>query len=217
MYTHQHSFIVNFFLAGTMCRDGFVDTETFQRNSMFLGEFSPFEGRVQWIFPYLNFTCDTTITSFKIVARKNAFNNVYPALQVWRPVRGVGFARMHEIMADNLSLVSKYRSHFYRSPRLSVSVERGDVIGYYQPNIQSSRFSLYFQTESGFSALKKSNELSAPGSFRTRGGDVESNVQDFPLLHVIAGRALIMQTQYFYLDMHEIQILFTIKIRLFVF
>ncbi len=160
--------------------------KTFQRNSMFLGDFSQSDESVQWIFPYLNFTCDTIITSFKIVARENTFGTVFPALQVWRPV-GREFMRIREISTEKFSRIAKYSSHVYESPRLSVAVERGDMIGYYEPVSNRNRYFLYYQSESGFGSWRKNNERSAPGTFRTNGRGIDENVQDFPLLHVEAG------------------------------
>lgn len=95
--------------------------------------------------------------------------------------------RIREISAESLNLVARYSSHIYQSGRLSVSVKRGDVIGYYQPESNQNRFSLYYQSDSGFGSWRKSNERSAPGTFRMTGRGVESGIEDFPLLRVEAG------------------------------
>ncbi len=193
VWSRAHSYLTGlFFHAGKKCSEGFVSRETLQERSMFLGAFSLSEGQDQRIFPSLNITCPTIIRSFRIIASTVVGNNLYPALQLWRPENEMGteFTKIHETAAD-LKPVFGSDSNLYQSISLSVPVERGDVFGYYQPTIHQSRYVLYYQTESRHVSWRKTNVRSAPDDFRTRDRGVEGSVQDFPLVGVIAGKYIV--------------------------
>ena len=167
--------------------EGFISRKTLREKSALLGSFSQSQEKAQWIFPYMNFTCPTSIYSFRILAEVTGQGNRYPTLQIWRPRNdGTDFTKVLEV-AHNLTPLNRSQSQYLRSITLARGVETGDVFGFYQPTVDKSQFVLYFQSESGRSSFRKSNQRNPLDSFRINDRNVDSSIQNFPLVGVRVG------------------------------
>lgn len=177
---------------GRQCLEGFMSTDTLREKAVLFGEFTTSTDKTQWVFPQLNFTCPTIITSIRLVAEDTSQGpgkNKLPTIQIWRPqnVLQTEFSRLHEI-STGLSAVRE-TSNIFSYSQLSWRVTSGDVLGFYQPDLKKSKYSLSFQADSGFVASRIGNQRDSQARFNKLDRGVENIVHDYPLVSVSVGQS----------------------------
>ena len=84
------------------------------------------------ILPALNFTCNTTITSISVGARR-VFGGGTPEIQIWRPQEGHSgkFFQVHHTPLANITITEE-PGVYELVVNGSVTVEEGDVVSVYE-------------------------------------------------------------------------------------
>ena len=103
---------------------------------------------VQVIVPGMNFTCNGTIQSWIFGAEwhEDSTNNSFPQLQIWRPIGSGSYTKVGKTTittSQNNSQLYQYR------PSSPLVFQTGDILGYYQPRVATSKLELYFENREG--------------------------------------------------------------------
>ena len=140
---------------------------------------------VQGIFPGMNFTCSGTVQSWMFGAEwhdidDNSTNGSFPQLQIWRPIGNGSYTRVGNttIMAANLITTRYYSAAqlYQYHPSSPLAFQAGDILGYYQPRVPTSKLELYLQNRQG--QLGHFNSVTnEPTQFVVRNSDMVLNTQ----------------------------------------
>ena len=125
------------------------------------------------LLPALNFTCNTTITSISVGARR-AFGGGTPEIQIWRTPGQ--FSRVHRIHLAEMTTAEDPGVYEFTVTG-SVAVLEGDVVSVYET--MSSSLELYNERNAGI------YPLSIP--IDERNGNVLPQDDDWPLLSIETG------------------------------
>ena len=159
-------------------------TDPLIKSAILLGDVITASGKEQWLFPTINITCSATVTALRFLAEiegnGRGMRNKYPQLQVWRPRRESEYTKAYSV-SDEPSLV---QAHVYGFSGLSWSVQAGDVLGMYQPDLKKSKYTFIFQQNGEISTYRLSNQRNAPRSFTLTNREVHSNLQNYPLVAI---------------------------------
>ena len=102
----------------------------------------------QVIFPGMNFTCNGTIQSWIFGAEwhEDSTNNSFPQLQIWRPVGSGSYTKV----GNTTIMTTQNDSQLYQyHPSSPLAFQTGDILGYYQPRVATSKLELYFENREG--------------------------------------------------------------------
>ena len=103
---------------------------------------------VQVLFPGMNFTCNGTIQSsiFGAQWHVNSTNDSFPQLQIWRPIG----SRLYIKVGNTTIMTRKKNSELYQyHPSSPLTFQAGDILGYYQPRVPTSKLELYLDSRQG--------------------------------------------------------------------
>ena len=169
-----------------------ISKDTLREKAVLFGEFTTSTDKTQWVFPQMNFTCPTIITSIRLVAEdtgQGPGRNKLPTVQIWRPLNLVQteFSRVHEVSAGLTALHGI--SNVFSYSQLSWGVVGGDILGFYQPDLKKSRYVLSFQADSGFPASRIGDQRDSRDRFNKLDRGVENIIYDYPLISVSVGQS----------------------------
>lgn len=88
-------------------------------------------GKTQWIFPSIEFSCQTTITSI-VYAAVTSSGTRHPKFQIWRPTESKTFLRVDRV-EDNPMRYNETET-VYSYSGLVMEVMPGDILGVHQPS-----------------------------------------------------------------------------------
>ena len=128
--------------------------------------------KTQYIIPQLNFSCDGTVTQWKVGMERGG-NNREVNLQIWRSVIVGEYSRVTEEVYTKT--VNKDR---IATVPVSMSVMAGDMVGFYVPD---GRLQLHTAPDVGFTMY--TNEGSCTSSLAA----LESVVGPSPYISVVIG------------------------------
>ena len=103
---------------------------------------------VQVIVPGMNFTCNGTIQSWIFGAEwhEDSINNSFPQLQIWRPIGSGSYTKV----GNTAITTSQNNSQLYQyRPSSPLVFQTGDILGYYQPRVATSKLELYLEIRQG--------------------------------------------------------------------
>ena len=137
----------------------------------------------QGIFPGMNFTCNGSIQSLIFGAKwTNGSNQSFPELQIWSPRETESYIKVRnaliKVPRENTSQLYWY---ILTSP---LAFEAGDILGYYQPDISTCQFALYFDHQAEESHPARFYGINA-SSHLVRDSKIIPSVQ--PLLDIVTG------------------------------
>ena len=97
----------------------------------------------QGIFPGMNFTCNGSIQSLIFGAKwTDGSNQSFPELQIWRLRETESYIKVRSAL---IKVPRENASKLYWYNLISpLAFEAGDILGYYQPDISTCQFALYF-------------------------------------------------------------------------
>ena len=171
-----------YFLYLAACASGFIGLETLAG----LATFTRLNDERQSVYPAINFTCDGSITSWTVLARRRdtfGFQNVYPDLQVWRREGGGAYTR---VGSTTLSRRRNNRQDDIYEYVLDnpLRFQAGDMFGMFQPRETISRLRIHEQQGGGPLSFYMETR-SATG---TLDEDTATEFHDYPLITVTTGR-----------------------------
>ena len=141
-------------------------------------------GNVQGIFPEVGFTCNGSIQSWVFGARYEGHDR-YIELQIWRPTGNgvytkVGYTTIFATAVGNL-----YETRL-SSP---LAFQAGDVLGYYQPELNQTQLRLRFEQDGrdGQLAFFYASVISPASELDVRSRDSNSRFQI--LVNVVTGES----------------------------
>lgn len=134
-----------------------------RENALLLGSHYKSPGKVQRIFPDIELTCDTIVTSISYATFTVAIGGSrteHPIFQTWRKRNSPGSVTYDRINEDtsNARAVDGVVNVFVYSD-LQWPVEEGDILGAYQPESTRSMTYLSFQNDLGPSSYLKKLSL----------------------------------------------------------
>ena len=96
------------------------------------------------LVPDMKFTCNAKIRGVYVTGRIKAFRDKYPELQIWRKNKGgvFGLVSSQEIRLTPTNFSPK--GYYYYIFNNSITFEKDDVIGIYQPSSSSSLQMAYY-------------------------------------------------------------------------
>ena len=140
----------------------------------------------QNVYPAINFTCNGSITSWTVLARRFTDNDdtMYPDLQVWRGEGGGAYTR---VGGTTLSGGSDNQIDIYDyvldNP---LSFQAGDVFGMFQPQGSVSRLRIYSQRDGG----PPSFYVKTRSATDTLNEILATEFDDYPFITVTTGKTL---------------------------
>lgn len=176
-----------FFLigVGSCLGNGLLNQTDLIENALVLGTHYKSLGTVQWIFPDIQFTCDTVVTSISYATfTPTTGRSENPIFQTWRKRHSAGsltYDRTNEVSGNSRAL-DGVNTYVYSN--LQWRVEDGDILGAYQPDRTRSTTYLSFQNDLGPSSYFKKVSLArrdAPFNVSSA-----SQVADIPLVSIEA-------------------------------
>ena len=138
----------------------------------------------QSVYPAINFTCDGSITSWTVLARRFTGNDdtMYSDLQVWR---GEGGGAYTSVGNTTLSGGSDNRDDIYEymldSP---LRFQAGDVFGMFQPQGSVSRLRIHSQRDGG----PPSYYVETRSATNTLNETTATVFDDYPIVTVTTGK-----------------------------
>ena len=130
------------------------------------------DDNAQYIIPELNFSCDGTVTQWKVgIERGGGGNNPQSVnLQIWRPVTAEEYSLANEV------IYTKMDDETIASLLVSMSVMAGDLVGFYVPGGQ-----LQPHTLPGVGLTMYTTE----GSFTSSLSELQSTVGPSPYISIV--------------------------------
>ena len=103
---------------------------------------------VQLLFPGMNFTCTGTIQSWIFGAQwhDDGTNDSFPQLQIWRPIGSELYTKVGKTTIMTRQNNSKLYQYHPSSP---LAFQTGDILGYYQPHVPTSKLELHIENRQG--------------------------------------------------------------------
>jgi len=133
------------------------------------------------LLPALNFTCNTTITSISVGARR-VFGGGTPEIQIWRPQGHSGrFSQVHHIPLANITTTEE-PGVYELIVNGSVPVQGGDAVSVYET--MNSSLELYNERDAGIYPL--STHIDGGN------GNILPPDDDWPLLSIETGNEQFM-------------------------
>ena len=108
----------------------------------------------QMIFPNITFTCSGEIVKWIMAAKWNDDDHhhdhdEYPQLQIWRPLEGSTYERIH---STDLSTTTEENDEVYEFPvNPHLPFQRGDILGVLQPDAGDSRLQVRYDSGDEYS------------------------------------------------------------------
>ena len=183
--------ILNSYLGQTSCTNGFLNTTELETAL----QSSPVRHfQQQRIVPVLSFSCRGAIIKWLVGARWEGTGEQqtqFPDLQVWRSDTSDSSGNTYiRITSTTLTAAGESPSAMYTfTPASLMEFQEGDILGIFQPRLQRSILSLYYDVATGpinyfDTAVNTSDGNDAPTSvFTTTAADIQSD-NDLPLIAV---------------------------------
>lgn len=123
------------------CTEEFMSLDRMDAVLGLLGPIATAGGNNQEIYPYTRFTCNGSISSWTFGAQWFGSSSSIE-LQIWRTSDG----RTYTKVGSTTITANKSSSKLYQYPvSPPLPFVAGDILGYYQPDIQQSQLQLYFE------------------------------------------------------------------------
>ena len=138
------------------CISGLIDRDTLLiKAGILAGDVADISYReaAQSIIPDVTFPCDGHITRISLAALAHTSGR-YPEVQVWRNTgEGDSWFKVHSISSQAAVVrTNSLNVHDYVLPdSLALAVQRGDILGLYQPDTASTRLEVYLTGSSSVS------------------------------------------------------------------
>lgn len=165
---------------GSCLSDGLLSQTTLRDNASLLGSLSRTPGNVQWIFPNIEFTCDTVVTSVSYTTIPTAGEGKkHPIFQTWRKSHSsesITYEQINEATSSARALGGNNVVNVYIYPDLQWHVQAGDALGAYQPESGESGTYLSFQNGFGSVSYFKKVALRSSHSFAVSDASEMNNV-----------------------------------------
>lgn len=140
---------------GSCLGDGLLSQTALRDNALLLGSLSRAPGNVQWIFPNIEFTCDTVVTSVSYTTTVTiGEQQKHPIFQTWRKSHSSEsptYEQINEATGIPKALGGDDVVNVYLYPDLRWQVQTGDALGAYQP--ESSESGTYLSFQNGFGSV----------------------------------------------------------------
>ena len=146
---------------GNCLGNGLLSQSALKESALLLATPTRAPGKVQWLFPGIEFTCNTTITSMSYTTPMTSGKSKHPMFQVWRKSSLSGSLTYEQIEKVN----GRPRTldgdvvNVYTYSDLQLPVQGGDILGVYQPEIAMSGTRWSYQE--GFGPVTYSRKVSA--------------------------------------------------------
>ena len=103
---------------------------------------------IQVIFPGMNFTYNGTIQSWIFGAEwhDDSTNDSFPQLQIWRPI---GSESYNKVRNTTITTAQNNSELYQYHPSSPLAFQAGDILGYYQPRVATSKLELYLENRQG--------------------------------------------------------------------
>ena len=148
------------------------------------------EDRRQVVIPDINFSCNGTITRWKIGAKWEDDDRAYTELQIWRRTSTTN--QYIKVNGTSIIVSGENDSEVYEL-ETSLAFQEGDVLGYFQPRDSRSQIDLYLENSERITTYHTqlgNNDLTPPATgavFSTDGADDDDR---YPLIAVRTGGEL---------------------------
>lgn len=148
---------------GNCLGNGLLSQSALKESALLLGAPTAALGKVQWLFPGIEFTCDTVVTSLSYTTPMPSGKMKHPIFQIWRNNNVSGGLTYELIERVNSSPMPHGGEvdNVYTYSDLRWPVQAKDVLGVYQPEITMSGTRWSYQDGFGpVSYFKKASILS---------------------------------------------------------
>ena len=115
-------------------------------------------GNRQRIYPQVGFTCSGNIHTWVFGALWLGQNTLFPELQIWRPTGDGVYVKVGYTTVMANQEISEFYEYSLPSP---LAFQAGDVVGYYQPDLDQSQLTLLFELNGRDTQLRYINSSRA--------------------------------------------------------
>ena len=145
--------------------------------------------RFQVVFPNISFACSGTVRKWIIGAEWRGNSDAYTELQIWRRSSGLVYTK---VGSTAIMVGTENDSQLYEYPlETPLAFERGDILGYFQPDKDYSGLNLYLENSKILTAYRnRTDELEPPtGPIDISAADDDI---DYPLIAAVTGKQLVI-------------------------
>ena len=153
-------------------------------------------GQCQSLFPEITFNCSGEVTKWIFAANWEGNSQTYTELQIWRRRRRSDRNEYEKVGSTRVRVGGRSNTEIYEyvvDPPLAF--EKGDILGYYQPNSGISQLDLYLEDSGRTSSIiklpldeeedSKSESEQQTDIIDLDNGFIRGN--EYPLIHVETG------------------------------
>ena len=164
---------------------GLLSPRALNQSALRLGNHSSSPERTQWIFPSIEFTCATTITSLSYASpsiAETGVRNKHPGVQTWRKSHSSSTLLYNQVERFNVT-PDTVDGIVYTFSDLQIRIEMGDILGAYQPEGMESASFVSFQGSPGTLSYYHDGLMNPESSFD---GPTSAEEGKLPLISVEA-------------------------------
>ena len=100
----------------------------------------------QRVFPSIAFTCNGSITKWIVGGTTDNTESLEPELQIWRNTGGTSYTKANYSPLPSSLPVNNVVEYTLSTP---LEVQKGDILGVYQPKSKDSALVVYYQEGDG--------------------------------------------------------------------
>ncbi|XP_019862530.1 PREDICTED: uncharacterized protein LOC109591189 [Amphimedon queenslandica] len=141
---------------------------------------SPFYRRSQYIYPWIVFSCNGSVTKWIFGANNNGTTAIQSELQIWRQLGPNNYNKIGSSLVNANTMIGTNLYEFI--PQTPLQFQEGDIFGVHTDRTDGERLVLYEQRESGPTNLRIRDSVDSPPSTISETLITVNN--DFPLVTV---------------------------------